>query len=69
MERTAKGLATARARGKFGGRPPKHEAEKIALVKKLHDAGELTPKQIASAAEISVSTMYLLLKKEEAGSK
>ncbi|GAB3621149.1 recombinase family protein [Glutamicibacter endophyticus] len=68
MERTAKGLHSARERGKLGGRPPKHDAEKIALVKKLHDAGELTPKQIANTAEVSVSTMYRLLKKAEAGS-
>ncbi|WP_396278481.1 recombinase family protein [Glutamicibacter creatinolyticus] len=65
MERTAKGLQSARERGKLGGRPPKHDATKIALVKKLHDAGELTPKQIANTAEVSVSTMYRLLKKAE----
>lgn len=69
MERTAKGLQSARERGKLGGRPPKHDADKVALVKKLHDAGELTPKQIASAAEISVSTMYRLLKKAESGTE
>lgn len=67
MERTAKGLQSARERGKLGGRPPKHDAAKIALVKKLHDAGELTPKQIANTAEVSVSTMYRLLKKAEEG--
>lgn len=33
MERTAKGLQSAREHGKLGGRPPKHDAEKIALVK------------------------------------
>lgn len=65
MERTAKGLQSARERGKLGGRPPKHDTAKIALVKKLHDAGELTPKQIANTAEVSVSTMYRLLKKAE----
>lgn len=69
QERTAKGLQSARERGKLGGRPPKHDAAKIALVKKLHMQGELTPQQIANAAEVSVSTMYRLLKKEEAGTE
>lgn len=64
MERTAKGLQSARERGKLGGRPKKHDAEKIALVKRMHTEGH-SPQVIAKAAEISVSTMYRLLNKAE----
>lgn len=63
-ERTSKGRAEAKARGKLGGRPPKYDAKKIALVKKLHAGGDMSPKEIADAAQVSVSTMYRLLKME-----
>lgn len=64
QERTAKGLQSEPERGKLGGRPPKHDAEAIALVKRMHDTGE-SPDVIAGAAKVSVSTMYRLLKKAE----
>ncbi|WP_427130251.1 recombinase family protein [Pseudarthrobacter sp. S9] len=63
-ERTSAGLASARARGRLGGRPKKHDAKKIALIKRLHAAGDMTPKEIADAAQVSVSSMYRLLKME-----
>lgn len=66
MERTAKGLQSARERGKLGGRPKKHDAEKIALVKRMHTEGH-SPQVIANAAGISISTMYRLLNKAETG--
>jgi len=60
----AKGLRTARERGKLGGRPPKHDSDTIHRVKTRHSDGTFTPDQIAEAAGVSVSTMYRLLKKE-----
>lgn len=64
-ERTSKGREKARERGKLGGRPRKYDAKKVALVKKLHAGGDMSPKEIADAAQVSVSTMYRLLKLEE----
>jgi len=63
-ERTSAGLASARARGRLGGRPKKYDAKKIALIKRLHAAGDMTPQEIADAAQVSVSSMYRLLKME-----
>lgn len=63
-ERTNAGLASARARGRLGGRPKKYDAKKIALIKRLHAAGDMTPQEIADAAQVSVSSMYRLLKME-----
>lgn len=64
-ERTSKGREEARARGKLGGRPRTYDAKKVALVKKLHAGGDMSPKEIADAAQVSVSTMYRLLRMEE----
>lgn len=54
LERTEK--------GRKGGRPRKYDAKKIALVKRLHGAGGMTPHEVADAVGVSVSTMYRLLK-------
>lgn len=64
LERTSKGREAARARGRLGGRPRKYDAKKIALIKTLHSQGTMTPQEIATAAQVSVSTMYRLLKME-----
>ena len=63
-ERTSAGLASARARGRLGGRPKKYDAKKVALIKRLHAAGDMSPQEIADAAQVSVSSMYRLLKME-----
>lgn len=65
QERTAKGLQSARERGKLGGRPRKYDAEKVALVKQMHGEGH-KPQVIANAAGVSVSTMYRLLHLDDA---
>lgn len=61
-ERTQAGLASARARGRTGGRPKTYDAAKVQRIKELHAAGTMTPKEIADAAGVSVSTMYRLLR-------
>lgn len=62
MERTEKGRQSAAAQGRKGGRPRKYDAKKVALVKRLHGTGDMTPREVADAAGVSVSTMYRLLK-------
>lgn len=66
LERTEKGRVAAAEKGRKGGRPRKYDAKKIALVKRLHSTGDMTPREIADAAGISVSTMYRLLKMDDA---
>lgn len=65
LERTEKGRQAAAAKGRKGGRPRKYDAKKVALVKRLHGTGDMSPKEVADAAGVSVSTMYRLLKMEE----
>lgn len=65
-ERTSAGLTAARERGRLGGRPRKYDAKKVDLVKRLHAAGNMTPQQIADAAQVSVSSMYRLLRMDTA---
>lgn len=65
LERTSKGQAAARARGKMGGRPRKYDAKKVANVKLDHESGRFSPKEIAERNKVSVSTMYRLLKMGE----
>jgi DNA invertase Pin-like site-specific DNA recombinase len=65
-ERTSAGLASARARGRLGGRPKKHNDATVQRIKELHALGTMTPQEIADAAKVSVSTMYRLLRSEPA---
>ena len=57
-ERTNAGLASARARGRVGGRPKKLSKDKIELVKKLYDAREHTVQEIADLVGISRVSIY-----------
>lgn len=45
-ERTMAGLASARARGRVGGRPPVMTPEKVKVARQLYDAQELTVEEI-----------------------
>lgn len=65
LERTEKGRQAAAAAGRKGGRPRKYDARKVALVKRLHGAGDMSPREVADAAGVSVSTMYRLLHMED----
>jgi DNA invertase Pin-like site-specific DNA recombinase len=65
-ERTSAGLASARARGRLGGRPKKHNDATVQRIKELHAQGIMTPQEIADAAKVSVSTMYRLLRSDPA---
>ena len=63
VERTQAGLAAARARGRMGGRPKLLNANKRALVIKLHEEQNHTINEICQMMEISKSTLYNYLGK------
>jgi DNA invertase Pin-like site-specific DNA recombinase len=56
-ERTAAGLAAARARGRNGGRPPKMKPDKAALARRMYDERTHTLEQIAEVLGVSRSTV------------
>jgi DNA invertase Pin-like site-specific DNA recombinase len=59
QERTMGGLASARARGRLGGRPPVNLDEaKVRAAHKLHDDRTLNIDDICSTLHISRSTYY-----------
>ncbi|HAU1037983.1 TPA: recombinase family protein [Legionella pneumophila] len=60
-ERTQAGLASARARGRLGGRPKSLNAEKQALAKKLYSEREFTVDQICEMIGVSKPTLYKYL--------
>lgn len=57
-ERTTAGLASARARGRLGGRPRSMTPEDIAIAKTLLSNPEISVKEIARRQGVSVSTLY-----------
>ena len=57
-ERTAAGLAAARARGRVGGHPRVMTPEKIQLARRLYDEGEVTVQQIAETLGVSRRSIY-----------
>lgn len=63
IERTNIGLASARARGRNGGRPKLLDSAKVTRAKELHAGGNMSPKEIADAVGVSVATLYRYLAK------
>lgn len=63
IDRTRGGLASARARGRNGGRPAvAADDPKVRRAKELHSEGKMTPQEIAGSLKIGVSTLYRYLK-------
>lgn len=62
-ERTLAGLASARARGRNGGRPTIMTADKLAAARRMYAQRELSGEQIARALGVSRSTLYRALTK------
>jgi DNA invertase Pin-like site-specific DNA recombinase len=62
-ERTKTGLASARARGRKGGRP-RVKKEQIELAIKMYRSKEYTIKEIVKATGIAQSTLYNYLRRE-----
>jgi Helix-turn-helix domain of resolvase len=58
IEGTLEGLASARARSRTGGRPPKLTQRRHDQAQRMYDAGELTVEEIASLFHVRKSTMY-----------
>ena len=70
-ERTQAGLASARARGRKGGRPPAasmSDAKKVALAQKLYDDTTNSIDDICKTLRVSRSTLYRYIKKQGASS-
>jgi DNA invertase Pin-like site-specific DNA recombinase len=57
-ERTRAGLASARAKGKVGGRPPAMKAKDIAMAKALLSDPDITVKEVAGRLGVPVGTLY-----------
>lgn len=57
IERTQAGLASARARGRVGGRPTVMTVKKIAATKRLLDAGSSID-EVAESLEVSRASIY-----------
>ena len=55
---TNDGLASARARGRVGGRRPKPTEDQATLAQQLYDAREKTVQQIADLFGVPRSTVY-----------
>ncbi|WP_244178687.1 helix-turn-helix domain-containing protein [Streptomyces rubellomurinus] len=55
---TMDGLASARARGRVGGRRPRLSSEQAALAQQLYGAREKTVQQIAELFGVPRSTVY-----------
>ena len=60
-ERTMAGLASARARGKMGGRPRVLDAKKVSLAKSMYRDKENSVKDICSALGVGKTTFYRYL--------
>jgi DNA invertase Pin-like site-specific DNA recombinase len=61
-QRTREGLASARARGRKGGRPPKRKRD-VELALKLYDSKLHTVAEIVRLSGVSQSTLYRYLAK------
>ena len=61
-DRTREGLASARARGRKGGRPP-IDGDKIRKAVKLYRSGEYSVKEITELTGVRKSTLYKNLRK------
>ncbi|WP_037696891.1 recombinase family protein [Streptomyces scabiei] len=62
---TNDGLASARARGRVGGRRPKLTEDQAALAQRLYDEREKTVQQIADMFSVPRSTVYGHLDREK----
>ena len=63
-ERTQAGLASARLRGRRGGRPALMDEKKTELAKRMHTDPANNADQVANALGVSRATLYRALKKE-----
>jgi DNA invertase Pin-like site-specific DNA recombinase len=57
-ERTAAGLAAARARGRHGGRPPVMTTHKLKVAQEMYGSGQYTVAAIAKTLGVSRASIY-----------
>jgi DNA invertase Pin-like site-specific DNA recombinase len=57
-ERTIAGLASARARGRKGGRPAKLTPKQVCTARKMLADPEMTIKEVAEAFDVNRATIY-----------
>jgi len=66
-DRTVAGLASARARGRVGGRPPKLTADQVRTARRLYEERELTVAEIGGVLGVSRTSIYRALHRDLAG--
>lgn len=64
-ERTKAGLASARARGRLGGRPKVIDSKRAKIATALYDEGKTTVAEICQTLAISRPTFYRFLKSQK----
>ncbi len=57
-QRTLAGLASARARGRRGGRPPSMTPTKLALARQMYDSRQHTLAEISRTLGVSRASIY-----------
>ena len=65
-ERTNAGLATARARGRTGGRPSSLSADQVKTARRMYEQKEMTVAQIGDVLGVSRTTIYRALNRQSA---
>ena len=65
-ERTLAGLASARALGRKGGRPPALDAKSLSVAKAMLQAPDITVAEVARRLNVSPATLYRHLPKARA---
>lgn len=68
VERTKAGLASARARGRLGGRPKK-PSKRVELALRLYDSKDYTVKEITDMTGLGRTTLYRYIDQRKAKSK
>lgn len=64
-ERTLAGLSSARARGKFGGRPRAMDKKKVAMARKLMSDASNSVEDVCKILGISRATLYRYVRRKE----
>ena len=57
-ERTNAGLASARARGRLGGRPRELSAHQVTAIRSMYEQRDMTVAEIGAAFGVSRTTVY-----------
>jgi DNA invertase Pin-like site-specific DNA recombinase len=65
-ERTMAGIASARARGRLGGRPKAMNAKMVEQAKAMHNNKDISISEICSTLGVGRTTLYRYLKRQEA---